>query len=99
MHISVFAVNDDSPRSDETGRVAEVVFSIRILMYVLLVNVSEHTNLARSPHTCLLKQHDVLFFLFLKGLTVFPAGKGILAYLDPSTWKFESPRPPSPNPD
>ena len=37
--IAVCAITDDSPISDETGPVAEGVYSIVILMCVLSVNV------------------------------------------------------------
>ena len=37
--IAVYAIADDSPISDETGPVAEGVYSIGILMCVLCVNI------------------------------------------------------------
>ena len=39
VHVSVCAVADDSPTSDETGLAAEGVCSSGILMCVLVVNV------------------------------------------------------------
>ena len=39
VYVSVCTVADDSPTSDETGLAAEVVCSIGILMYVIVMNV------------------------------------------------------------